>query len=100
MYWPYQFLVFSVFSLASMLAGRRFIRKAAPSKTSTLNHRLQTYLGRQATLENDIVNGKGRIKLDGIYWYVRGPSLPAGTQIKITGVENATLIVGKVKSDT
>lgn len=97
-YWPYQFLIFAVFSLVSLLVGRRFIKQATPSKSTTLNRRLQMYLGRQGTLESAIENGKGRIKLDGTYWYVHGPSLPAGTQVEVVGIENSTLVVAKVES--
>lgn len=99
MYWPIQLVLFSALSILSLLSGRRLIRKAAPSKTTTLNRRLQTYLGRQATLKAPIENGTGRIKLDGTYWTVRGPDLPIGTNVEVIGVENSTLVVGKADTN-
>lgn len=97
MYWPYQYLIFAGFSLVSLLLGKRFIKQAAPSKSTTLNRRLQVYLGRQTVLESAIENGRGRVKMDGIYWLVHGPNLPAGTRVEIVGIDNATLVVAKAE---
>lgn len=99
LYWPIQLIIFSVLSLLSLFSGRRIIKRAAPSKTSTLNRRLQTYLGRQAVLKSPIENGLGRVRLDGTYWTVRGPNLPIGTIVEVIGVENSTLIVGKADTN-
>lgn len=99
LYWPIQLIIFSVLSLLSLFSGRRIIKRAAPSKTSTLNRRLRTYLGRQAVLKAPIENGLGRVRLDGTYWTVRGPNLPIGTIVEVIGVENSTLIVGKADTN-
>lgn len=92
-YWPYQIIAFCTFSSLSLFLGRRFIKQAAPSKTSTLNRRLYQYIGRRGTLETPIVNGKGRVKLDDTYWTVTGADLPANTAVTITGVENSRFVV-------
>ena len=99
LYWPIQFIIFSAISILSLYFGRRVIKQAAPSKTTTLNRRLQTYLGRQSVLKSPIENGMGRIRLDGTYWTVRGPDLPVGTIVEVIGVENSTLVVGKADTN-
>lgn len=99
LYWPVQFVLFSALSILSLLSGRRLIKQAAPSATSTLNRRLQRYLGRQSTLKTPIENGTGRIRLDDTYWTVKGPELPAGTIVEITGVEGSMLVVSKADTN-
>lgn len=99
MYWPFQFLLFAGLSISSMLSGRKLIKKAAPAKSTTLNRRLQRYLGRQAKLRTPLENGTGRIKLDDTYWTVTGPDLPVGTIVEIIGVENSTLVVSKAETN-
>lgn len=99
LFWPVQFLLFSALSILSLLSGRRFIKRAAPSKNGTLNQRLKRYLGRQARLKTSIENGAGRIRLDGTYWTVKGPDLPVGTIVEIVGVEGSTLVVAKADTN-
>lgn len=94
--WPTQFILFSCLSILSLLSGRKLLmRRGGPARTSTLNQRLQRYLGRQTQLRTAIENGSGRIRLDGTYWTVTGPDLPAGTTVEITRVEESTLVVRK-----
>ncbi|MDR2050997.1 MAG: NfeD family protein [Deltaproteobacteria bacterium] len=94
-YWPWQILAFSILSLFSLLVGRRLIRRGRSSSRSSLNQRQRGCLGRQGVLVAPISGGYGRVRLDGVYWYVRGPDLPEGTLVTVTGVEGATLIVEK-----
>jgi membrane protein implicated in regulation of membrane protease activity len=97
-YWPWQILVFAFFSLLSLLVVRRLFRRLGSPARSTLNQRQRDCLGRQGILVAPISGGYGRIRLDGVYWYVRGPELPEGTPVTVTGVEGATLIVEKADS--
>lgn len=99
LYWPVQLILFSALSILALLSGRKLIRRAAPSKNTTLNRRLQRYLGRQAQLRTAIENGTGRIRLDGTYWTVQGPDMPVGTIVEIIGVENSILIVGRADTN-
>lgn len=97
--WTVQFLLFSALSVLSLLSGRRLIKRAAPARTSTLNQRLQRYLGRQVKLKIAIENGTGRVRLDDTYWTVKGPDLPVGTIVEIIGVEGSTLVVAKADTN-
>lgn len=96
LYWPVQLLLFSSLSIISLFSGRRLIiRRSRKVGTSTLNQRLQRYLGRQTQLRAAIENGSGRIRLDGSYWTVKGPDLPVGTLVEIIRVDESTLVVRK-----
>lgn len=96
LYWPVQLLLFSSLSIISLFSGRRLIiRRSRKVGASTLNQRLQRYLGRQTQLRAAIENGVGRIHLDGTYWTVKGPDLPVGTLVEITRVDESTLVVRK-----
>ena len=91
--WEIQCLIFVPLAFLSLLLGRKFIRKAAPSKDTTLNRRLASYIGRRAEVCQAIVNGKGRIRLGDTLWIVQGSDCPAGTMITVTGVDGSELIV-------
>ncbi len=92
--WPVQLLLFALFSLVSVFASRRYLRRH-PIETDqpTLNRRGEQYVGRQVTLAEPIVNGAGKIRLDDTTWKVKGPECPAGSHVRITGVEGVVLTV-------
>ena len=96
--WPWQLLLCAALSLLSILAGRRLIRKAGSSPDSTLNRRLNSYLGRQAVLDEPLAHGQGRVKLDGIWWLVKGPDLPSGTIVVVTGAKDSRLILARAET--
>ena len=92
--WEVQMLVFAALSVVFVLAGRRFYsRGGAESDQPLLNQRAATYIGRIATLGEPVVDGRGRLKIDDSHWPVRGPDLPAGTRVRVTGCEGHTLDV-------
>jgi membrane protein implicated in regulation of membrane protease activity len=39
------------------------------------------------------VRGNGKARVGDGYWKVRGPDLPAGSAVRVTGVEGTVLIV-------
>lgn len=58
-----------------------------------LNNRLATFVGRQAVLDEAIVNGTGRVRIDDSYWTVTGKDMPAGARVRVTGIAGMTLHV-------
>lgn len=90
-----QLLLFSVIALTSLLAWRKYSRHRKPSVSDhpLLNQRGAQYTGRTFHLQEAIVNGRGKIEVDGTFWTVVGLDCPEGTQIKITGVKGTTLLV-------
>ncbi len=92
--WEYQFILFSIASVGSILAWRGY-RASHPVITDepTLNRRGAQYIGRVFTLEAAIVNGIGKIRVDDSTWKIEGADCPAGTKVRVAGIENTVLKV-------
>jgi len=94
MLWQYQVLLFAVLSVVSLVAWRNYARKhAKPDEETTLNRRGEQYVGRVLTLDSAIVNGQGRATVDDTHWLVSGDDMPAGTRVRVVGVNATTLKV-------
>ncbi|MEM5495462.1 NfeD family protein [Hoeflea sp. AS16] len=91
--WQLQFLIFAVLAIGLALLGRRLSGSNAESDQPMLNRRVEGLVGRTATLEEPITNGKGRIRLDDTTWIVQGPDLPAGARVRITTAQAGSLTV-------
>ena len=89
-----QLVLFGVLSVVAVLAWRRYREIHPPqSDQPLLNQRGQQYTGRVFTLDHAIVNGEGKVKVDDSSWRIKGPDLPAGTRVEITGVDGVVFIV-------
>jgi membrane protein implicated in regulation of membrane protease activity len=93
--WQVQVLVFLALSIAAALVGRRFFARGRPEDTDQplLNQRERQLIGRTAMLEEDIREGRGRIRLGDTMWRVTGPDLPAGTRVRVTEAAGGDLKV-------
>ena len=95
--WQVQVLLFLVLSVVSVLLGRRwFVSRQVESDQPLLNRREAQLLGRTATLEENIVNGRGRIRIGDTLWLVKGPDLPAGTRVRVADAKDGELTVEPV----
>ncbi len=95
--WQLQFVIFSVVAIASVFIGRRYSNKQIQTDgDSGLNRRGDQYVGRVFTLEEPIMNGAGRVRVDDSYWRVIGPDLARGAKIKVNSVEGASFVVEAV----
>lgn len=92
--WEYQIIIFAALSVASIFIWRSYFRKH-PTATDqpALNRRGQQYLSRTFTLDEPIVNGQGKIRVDDTTWKVHGEDCDAGTTVKVTGVDGVVLKV-------
>jgi hypothetical protein len=92
--WPWQWLIFGVLSLGSILVWLRYSR-SKPEKTDRpyLNRRADQLVGQEAVLEQAIAQGFGRIILGDTVWRVSGPDLPKGQRVRIVGASGAVLAV-------
>jgi membrane protein implicated in regulation of membrane protease activity len=92
--WEYQFILFSIASVGSIVAWRAW-RQSHPLVTDepTLNRRGAQYIGRVFTLDAPIVNGIGKIRVDDSTWKIEGADCPAGTKVRVAGIENTVLKV-------
>lgn len=65
----------------------------------TAEHRLGVrHIGQALTLEVAIQNGIGRVRLGNRDWQVRGPNLPVGARVRVTGVDGTVLLVDRTSS--
>jgi inner membrane protein len=89
-----QVALFAVLSVVAVWTSRRyFARHEVESDHPLLNQRAQTYVGRTFTLEQEIRNGRGKIRIGDSLWLAEGPELPAGTSVHVTGVDGGVLKV-------
>ncbi|MBF0267674.1 MAG: NfeD family protein [Alphaproteobacteria bacterium] len=95
--WRHESMVLAGVSMASAVVGRNWWDKMRQrTDHPELNERAKTLIGRTGTLEDPIANGVGRLKLGDTSWKVRGPDLPAGVQVRITGADGSVLTVEAV----
>ena len=96
--WVSQWLIFSLLALLFTGTWWYWQRHRLDSNESDparqLNQRPQRWLGQEATLQQDVVNGLSRVKLGDSVWPVRSASpLPAGSLVRVTATDGIMLIV-------
>ena len=91
-------IVFAVLSVASVFVWRRYrSRHPETSDHPILNQRGRNYVGRRFTLASPIVDGVGKLHVDDTSWKISGANLPAGSHVKVVGVEGTMLKVEAVE---
>lgn len=95
--WEYQFIIFALESVACLVFWNLHLKHVTQrSDEPNLNRRSEQYIGRIVTLQEPIVNGRGKVHIDDSSWRVEGVDLPAGTAIKIVAVDGVVLKVEQV----
>ncbi|MGW6778357.1 NfeD family protein [Brucella pseudogrignonensis] len=89
--WQLQIVLFLVLSVIFVLAGRRVFGSSDRQDEPLLNRRGDQLVGQRATLAEPIVNGRGRIRINDTTWRIKGPDLPAGTEVHIVSFDAITL---------
>ena len=90
----WQVVAFVLLSVVSIQCYRQWGRKRArESDAPLLNRRAEQLVGRVVALDQPIVAGIGRAKVDDAFWVVAGPDLPAGTPVRVVAVDGMTLKV-------
>ncbi len=98
MTWQIQMLVFAALSISAIVGWRVFQRANPPATDQpALNRRGEQYVGRTLTLDEPIVNGQGKIRVDDTTWKVEGDDMPGGARVTVTGVDNVVLKVAQVE---
>jgi len=98
--WQLQRVLFGVLSVLSLILGRRYLKRhPIATDTPTLNKRGHQYIGRIFTLDQPIVNGIGKLRVDDTIWKSRGPDCREGTKVRVTGVDGVVLLVTPVDQD-
>lgn len=87
--WPLQLLLASGLAVGFVL----FASRRSKGLASTLNRGAQGLIGREFPLDAPIAGGEGRVRFDDTIWRVAGPDAPAGTRVRVVGVEGTVLRV-------
>jgi membrane protein implicated in regulation of membrane protease activity len=95
--WQFQVVVFLGLSILSAVLGKKLLdRGDAETDEPLLNRRDEQLIGRTATLEEGIFEGRGRIRIGDTLWRVSGPDLPAGTRVRVVAARGGDLTVEPV----
>ncbi|MEG2804607.1 NfeD family protein [Stenotrophomonas sp.] len=90
----WQVVAFVLLSVVSIQCYRRWGRgRDRQSDAPLLNRRAEQLIGRVVTLDQAIIAGKGRARIDDAFWVVDGPELPAGSAVRVVAVAGMTLKV-------
>jgi len=92
--WEYQGALFAVLAVGGVGFARLALARPQPAPGAPhLNRRGESHIGRLFTLDQPIVDGRGRLKVDDTVWLIEGPNLPAGTRVRVSGARGALLTV-------
>jgi membrane protein implicated in regulation of membrane protease activity len=93
--WQVQIVAFALLSIGA-LVGYRAWRKRRPAPQvdqPLLNKRVEQMIGRVFTLDQAIVNGRGKIKVGDSLWTVVGNDLAVGSKVRVIGAHEQMLEV-------
>ncbi|MFQ5984982.1 MAG: NfeD family protein [Alphaproteobacteria bacterium] len=92
--WEFQVLLFAVLSVTSVVAWRYYARlHPARSHGPDPSRRAEQYIGRLFTLEEPIVNRRGKLRVEDTIWKIEGEDLNAGTHVRVVDVDGVILKV-------
>jgi membrane protein implicated in regulation of membrane protease activity len=95
-----QLLLFSALSLASIAAFRRYLgHHPIATDRPLLNRRSAQYIGRVFTLEQPIVDGRGKVRVDDSTWRVEGGDYASGAKVRVVAAEGVILKVERISEE-
>jgi len=94
-----QLMIFTVFSIVSLLLLRRLLKKHFFSdQEGAESEGLDDYIGRKAVVEKAIINGTGKIIFRGVSWDAfADEDIPEGASVTIIDKDSIKLKVKPVK---
>lgn len=91
---PWQLTLFAVISVATVFGVRRFANaQTVESAEKDLNQRSAQYFGRIVVVEEDISDGRGRVRVGDTLWPASGSDAPKGSRVRITGANGTVFVV-------
>lgn len=76
---------------------RQYRERQMELNSPLADHRLGLrHIGDIVVLERGLPGGTGSVRLGNREWAVRGPSLPAGSKVRVIGVDGTVLLVDRV----
>ena len=95
--WQGQMAVFLIVAALSVLAARLLAQRTVFRGEDVVNRGPRSMIGRELALADPIVNGTGRALYGDGTWRVAGKDQPAGTRVRVVGIEASTLLVEPVE---
>ena len=96
--WQMQLVIFASLSIVIITVAKIwFGHNPIHSDEPLLNERGQELIGRVYTVQQEIVNGEGRIKVGESTWKARGPDAPVGAKVRVIAAKAAVLEVEPVE---
>ena len=97
LHWQGQMVAFLGFA-ALLVLGVRILTQRGPLRPEALvNRGPASMVGRELALAEPIVNGTGRALYGDGTWRVAGRDQPAGTRVRVIGIEASTLLVEPIE---
>ena len=95
--WQLELLIFAAFALVYVYLARPWYSKSKlqNSDQPNLNQRIYSFVGKSYVLHEPIVDGEGKLDIEGTRWDVLGPNLAKGATVKVTAVEGMKLRVAQ-----
>ena len=97
MVWEIQLVLFSILSVSTLLAWKAYVKRHPAEEDqayATLNKRGDDLIGRTFTLEENVVNNYGKIKVDDTMWKIRCvKDVTAGSRVRVVEVDGTVLVV-------
>lgn len=95
--WQWQLIIFTLISVLTVFWVRRTSRiDGAMTDEPDLNIRGAQYIGRKVTVEEPIVNGRGKVRVGDTVWAAEGEDAPRGARVEVTGVDGTVLVVAGI----
>ncbi|HCZ49396.1 MAG TPA: hypothetical protein DCZ11_10355 [Gammaproteobacteria bacterium] len=94
--WEAEFILWGALSVAAVLVWRKLKPMSFECEQPSLNRRGHSYVGRTFTLNEPMVNGVGKLRVDDSQWRIIGLDAPAGTRVRVVETDGATLKVEKL----
>ncbi|MBX3504045.1 MAG: NfeD family protein [Parvibaculum sp.] len=92
-----QLAIFAGLSVILVFASRQFLAKhPLRSDHPTLNQRGASYIGSILTVEQEILNGRGKVRVGDSVWLAEGEDAAPGTKVRVTGLNGSALVVERI----
>lgn len=92
-----QAILFAALAFAACVLWWKWLRprlgRDDDPAAATMSRRADQMIGRRLVLVEPIVNGRGKVRVGDGQWLAEGPDLPAGAEVRVVGVDGATLHV-------
>jgi len=96
--WQVQIALWALLSVVFVILSKSWFkrRNQVESDQPNLNRRMLNYVGRSYVLDEPIVNGLGKIRIEDTLWQVSGPDMPKGARVRLTRADGLQFVAEPV----